>query len=452
MKRRRTSGPTQPPQGAPGGRITAVAEGGLAWRMGLRPGDVLVQVNGQPVRDLIDYRFWVADEQVTFGLWRDGRWVVRKGLREYGEDVGLDFAEPVFDGVRLCHNHCPFCFLRGLPQGMRPSLRVQDDDYRLSFLFGNFVTLTNLTEEDWQRIEVQRLSPLYVSVHATDPEARRRCFGLRHPPDILAQLARLARLEVDVHAQVVLTPGLNDGAVLEKTLADLAERFPTVRSVSLVPVGLTRYSPPQLRSPDRAEAAGLLTQVRRWQEQALDRWGRRWVYAADEWYFLAGRRLPAAASYEGFPQLENGVGLTRHLLDDWARWRRRLRGRACPARAGRFVLLCGTMIAPVLQRVAGELAALSGAQIEVRSVVNRFFGPSVTVSGLLSGADVAAAVAPGEDAAAVLLPRVMLDQSGERTLDDWTLTALEAQWQRPACPLGTVRELAAAVCGEGGAG
>ncbi len=424
-----------------GGRIAQVRPGSLAWHLGLRPGDELVTVNGQAVRDVLDVQFLTAEERLTLGVRRGETWLEVEGERAYGEDLGLEFAEPLFDGVRTCRNRCPFCFLKGLPPGLRPSLYLRDDDYRLSFLFGNFVTLTNLTEDDWRRIEEQHLSPLYVSVHATDPEVRAQCFGQANLPDILQQLDRLGRIGIAVHAQVVLTPGLNDGPHLERTLRDLSEHVPPVQSVSVVPVGLTRFSPRGLRGYTPEEATRLLSDLRRWQAEALTRFGVRWVYASDEWYFLAGQRVPGASQYDGFPQLENGVGLTRRWLDAWARFRARWRRNPRRASGGRrVVLVCGTLIAPVMEEMAAWVQEHIGADLTVRPVENRFFGPSVTVSGLLTGQDVLQALR-GEGADALLLPRAMWDLAGRGTLDGWTVERLARELGAPVHVAGEVSEV-----------
>lgn len=415
--------------------------GSLAWRLGLRPGDEVIAINGQVVQDVLDVQFLAAEERLTLSVQRGESRLEVEAERAYGEDLGLEFADPLFDGVRTCHNRCPFCFLHGLPPGLRQSLYLRDDDYRLSFLAGNFVTLTNLTENDWRRIEKQGLSPLYVSVHATDPQVRARCFGRPDLPDILQQLARLGRMGTVVHAQVVLTPGLNDGPHLERTLEDLSAHFPTVQSVSVVPVGLTRFSPPGLRGYTPKEAKRLLADVRRWQGWSLTRLGVRWVYASDEWYFLAGRQVPAAAYYDGFPQVENGVGLTRQWLDGWARFRARWRRNPRRVSGGRrAVLACGTLIGPIMGDMASWLREYTGADLVVRPVENRFFGPSVTVSGLLTGADVAQAL-QGEQGDAFVLPRAMFDLAGQETLDGWTVAQLESELGAPVHVAGEVTEV-----------
>ncbi len=426
----------------PGGEIAAVT--GVARAAGLLPGDRILAVNGHPLRDLIDFRFYADGPRATF-LVRRGKeeWTVtlrrppgRGGLPT--RPWGIEFAQPIFDRVRLCTNRCPFCFLNQLPAGLRPSLYLRDDDYRLSFLYGNFVTLTNLSAKDWERLAEQRLSPLYVSVHATEPELRRLLLGRHDLPDIREQLARLGRLGIVVHTQVVLCPGVNDGPHLERTVEDLAGLFPTVRSVALVPVGLTRFRRPAqpdleeaafpLRPYTSAEAHALLRWAASRRRTFRERWGRAFLYPADEFYLLARRPVPSACRYDGFPQVENGVGLVRLLLDDWARLRRRLPREHLHPR--RLTLACGTLIAPLLSRLAEEFSALrKGLSIEVVPVENITFGPTVTVSGLLTGEALRAGLrkARGE---ILFLPRVAFDERG-RTLDEVSVEEVERELGRP---------------------
>ena len=307
------------------GVIATVAPGSVAARLGLRPHDELLAINGHVLRDVLDYQFYAADEALTLEVRRDGETQRYQVTRGYDQELGLEFTEPTFDGIRRCRCRCPFCFIQQMPPHMRRSLYVKDDDYRYSFLFGNFVTLTNLTEEDWQRLEEQRLSPLYVSVHATDPELRQRILGTPAASDILGQLRRLAALGITIQAQIVLVPGLNDGAALQQTVSDLAALYPDVESVGIVPVGLTRYHPGELGGVTPAQAAALVAQAEAWQAAYQSELGARFVYCSDELYLLAGRPLPPADAYDDFPQLENGIGLTRQLLDEYERLRRRTR-------------------------------------------------------------------------------------------------------------------------------
>jgi putative radical SAM enzyme (TIGR03279 family) len=433
------------------GVIARVAEGSIAEREGLRPGDQMVSINGHVLRDVIDYRFYGAEEELEIIVERDGQRMVFQIERSYDEDLGIEFVSPTFDGIRRCNSQCAFCFMAGMPKGMRPSLYVRDDDYRYSFLFGNFITLTNLTEADWQRLAEQRLSPLYVSVHATELVLRRRFLSNPAAPDIMDQLRRLGELGIQLHTQVVLMPSLNDGPALAQTVADLATLYPAVQSIAIVPVGLTRYHRCHLRPYRPAEAESVLEQITTWQREYQSQHALNLVYASDEWYLLAGHEVPSADEYDGFPQLENGVGLTRVFLDEWEEAKLRIQGstrssrtRSAPTeretspvlstvegfatpressysiKAGKIALVCGTLIAPLLEEIAAKFGQLTGVQVEVISVVNEFFGPTVTVSGLLTGQDVIAALQKRDLGDLVFLPRPMFDAAGEVTLDDMT--------------------------------
>jgi putative radical SAM enzyme (TIGR03279 family) len=418
-----------------GGLIRATTPGGLAERVGLRPGDRLLAVDGRPLRDVIDFQFHAVEESFRLTISRDGEVIEIAVAKRPREELGVEFAEAVFDGVRTCNNDCLFCFLKGLPPGLRPSLYLKDDDYRLSFCHGNFVTLSNLTARDWQRLAEQRLSPLNVSVHATDPDVRRRLLDNPRAPAILDQLRRLAALQIRVNAQVVLCPGLNDGDHLVRTVHELAELYPTVQSIGIVPAGVTRHAEETLTATVRqhlpactpAYARQLIRAVRPWQRAFRRRWGVDLVYPADEYYLLAGGRLPAAAHYDGYPQYENGIGMSRSLIDDWRKTRRRLRsqGRA-DYRTQRVALLSGTLIAPILQGMARELAALTGIDVAVVPVESRFWGPRVTVSGLLTAGDIVAALREAPPADLIALPRASLDYAGLRFLDDGTPAEVEA--------------------------
>jgi putative radical SAM enzyme (TIGR03279 family) len=413
----------------PGGVISHVKSNSLAARLGLQPGDELLSVNGRQVRDVIDVRFYGADDWLKLTVRReaDGTEQVHKVRRAYDEPLGLDFAHPTFDvDIRRCRNNCKFCFLAQNPRGLRQSLYVKDDDYRHSFLFGNFVTLTNLSAEDWARLEEQHLSPLYVSVQATDLTLRREVLQCPDAPDVLAQLHRLDTLGIETHTQIVLIPGLNDGHHLERSLTDLAElAFAPVQSVGVVPVGLTRFHQGPFRPYQPDEMASALEQIGPWQVRFRREHGIGWVYPSDEWYLALGRDVPPAGDYDGFPQIENGIGMVRQLLDEWesCKLRRANDGWPQPSRQG--TLVCGTLIAPTMARIMDKVAALSGLQVKVWPVVNKFFGLTVTVSGLLTGQDVVAALRSQTLDGPVFLPRVMFDAAGERTLDDWTPSAIQ---------------------------
>ena len=407
-----------------GGQIAGLIPGSPAERAGVHPGDWLLAVNGLAIRDLIDYSYETSPPDLDLLLERGGERYRLRILKEPDEELGLEFTLPVFEGIRECNNNCEFCFIRGLPKGLRRTLYIRDDDYRYSFLFGNFVTLTNLAESDWQRIGFQRLSPLHVSVHATDPAIRRRMLANPAAPDILPQLDRLAALGVEVKAQVVLCPGLNDGEVLERTVRDLGQRATmVVDSVAIVPVGLTRYSRARgLRTVTAAEAKDLIRRARVWQRELRQRLGRDFVYLSDELYLLADQPFPPAWRYDDFRQLENGVGLTRLLLQQWSRVR-----RAVPEslnRPRRVVWVCGRAAAPALRAMAADLPAVRQLTVAVLEVSNEFFGGGVTVSGLLAGRDVAEALG-GLAADLAILPRSAFGFDGRQTIDGWTPEAIQ---------------------------
>jgi putative radical SAM enzyme (TIGR03279 family) len=426
-----------------GGLIRRVRRGGPARAAGVRPGGVLLAVDGLVPRDSIDVALSTQARQVDLTLQRDGEWRDLVIAGESGADLGIDFEAPTFDGIRRCANACSFCFIDGLPEGMRGTLYIRDDDYRYSFLYGSFTTLTNLRQADVDRICYQRLSPLRVSVHATDLAIRRRLLANPRAPDILVQLDELGAAGIEFHAQIVLVPDVNDGAVLEATISALADRYPAVRSVAVVPVGLTRHSHVEgLRTPGAADAGAALEACERWQRRLRRRLGVGFVYPSDELYLLAGRPFPSARFYDDYCQLQNGVGLVPLFLGEWRRVRRRLPTAVTP----RLVLwVCGQAMERALQLVAAQMSAVSDLTVEVVAVPNAFFGTGVTVSGLLTGEDVARALA-GRAADRVVLPRVMFDATGERTLDDWTLAELQTRLPGVVRVAQSARDLLEATC------
>ena len=423
-----------------GGVIAAIQPGSLAARSGLRPGDHLLSINGHSLRDLIDYRYYGAEERLTLEYERNGRRSTARLRRDYDSDLGITFTDLTFDGLRQCDNRCPFCFVRQMPRGMRPSLYVRDDDYRYSFLLGNFITLTNLTETDWTRIGEQRLSPLYVSVHATDPAVRRAVLGNPQAPDVLPQLRRLGEMGIRVHGQIVIAPGVNDGAALARSIDELAALWPTVQTLAVVPVGLTRFhrSGVRLMRPD--EAAAVLDLAAQKAPDLRKRTGRTWLYPSDEMYLLAGRTVPGHDFYDDDEaQIENGVGLVRQLLDDWDDAREYAAPPESPLT--RITWVCGMAIAPTLTRLGRELAAATGVAVEVRPVVNGLMGDTVTVSGLLGGEDVLAALDGIELGERVFLPRAMFDADGACTLDDITPAEMAARLGRPVSLAANLSEI-----------
>jgi putative radical SAM enzyme (TIGR03279 family) len=385
---------------------------------GLRPGDRVLAINGAPLRDAIDFQFHAGDERLHLTVEREG--VARNlTLVRTGGALGVELVAPTPSEIATCANKCVFCFIHQLPRGMRRSLYVKDDDFRLSFLHGNYVTLTDLDEASIARIVEQRLSPLYVSVHATDPALRHLLLGKpRGSADVLPRLERLAKAGIRMHAQVVLCPDLNDGAHLERTVFELAPLHPHVATTAVVPVGLTahRERRPRLRGLTAGEARALVATVSGWQARLLDRLGSRFVFLADEIYLLAEMPVPPAAAYEGFPVVEDGIGLVRRFEDGFARARARrpgrLEGRPC-------TVVTGEMFAPRLRRLLAD--AGTDDRVAVAAVRNEFFGGAIAVAGLLTGRDVQRQLAARADLGeAVLVPAVALRDVGGVFLDDVT--------------------------------
>ncbi|MCL6451489.1 MAG: DUF512 domain-containing protein [Acetobacteraceae bacterium] len=411
--------------GRMGGRIRWVVPGSPAGRAGVRRGECVLSVNGFPVTDLIDYRYLTAEPRAELEICDAGGAVRRVRLRrEPGEDLGLDFDRPVFGPIRRCSNRCLFCFVDQLPPGLRDSLYVKDDDYRLSFLNSTFITLTNLRPADWSRLERLRLSPLYVSVHTTSPSLRARLLGNPRAARLFEHLARLDRAGIDLHLQVVLCPGLNDGRELDRTLDDLGRIGPRLLSVAVVPVGLTRHRSGlyPLKPFDARAAEAAIHQVERWARIWRRRGVRGRVWASDELYCLAGLAVPPARHYGLYPQVENGVGLVRRFLDGWSAYRRcagPVAGAVPPAagRSRRVAVVTAPLAAPVLAPVVEALGAASrpaGTELELVGVENRLLGETVTVAGLLCGSDLERALAGRRDLCEVLLPAVALDGAASR--------------------------------------
>lgn len=388
-------------------RVTAVESQSMAEEMGLRPGTELISVNGRELEDFLDWEFLTADEQFLLHVRQpDGEEIEFDVERPLGEPIGVSL-EPA--RIRRCANRCDFCFVDGLPDGLRDVLYIRDDDYRLSFRYGNFATLTNLKPKDVARIIEYRLSPLYVSVHATDPMVRR--FLLRNPtaPEILPQLRQFADHGIEFHTQIVMSPGVNDGPVLRQTLADLYGFGPAVLGCSVVPVGLTEYSKHHLvREPTAEECRAAIALVEERAAVALAGRGRHWAFGADELYLRAGVELPPAEIYDGFEQVENGVGSVRWLQREVAGGLEQLRGLA-----GRRVgVVTGTAMEQLMPMVLEPLARTTGATFVLIPVVNTLFGASVTTAGLLPGTAIQQALRGRADLDLVLLPGESVNDDG----------------------------------------
>ena len=401
------------------GKICSVRKHSAADNAGIRAGESLCAVNGMPMRDILDVSFAAADFEPSLSVrGADGSIREVRVPKELDEELGLSFDSAVFDKVRIWQNRCVFCVVDRMIPGLRKGLYVRDDDYRLSFLYGNFVTLTNLTEEDFERIVRNHMSPLYVSVHATDPQVRKAMMKNRHSGEIMEKLHRLFAAGIHIHAQIVCCPGWNDGAVLEKSYRDLVALSDYVEDMAIVPVGITKHKDglPDLRLFDRESASAVVETVTRWQEECRRRLGRSFVYLGDEFYILANQKMPPVEWYDGFPQLENGIGLTQNFLSEWEKAVQRHRDDLRPAH-NNYVIPVGVSAAALLQPVMQEFNVRYQTNNRIVPVVNDFFGHTVNVTGLLTGTDILAQL-PEE--APVILPAVVLNQDN-LFLDDMPL-------------------------------
>lgn len=408
-------------------RIQDVIDNSIAAEVGLEPGDKLLTINGQEIIDILDYQFYSQDEELILEVDKgNGEYWSIDIEKNYDEDLGLLFEGVVFDKIKVCRNRCLFCFVDQLPTAMRPTLYVKDDDYRYSFLFGNFVTLTNLKESDWNKIESMRLSPLYVSVHTTSGQLRQQMMNNRQAAHIKDDLARLKKAGIQVHTQIVLCPGFNDGDELLKTINDLAGYYPSVQSVGIVPVGLTghRDDLPSLRSLSPDEADWLIEQAKEWQQKYRARWGTGFVYLADEFYIKANQPVPSSDYYDDYCQIENGIGLIRIFLDEFAELRNDLPQQVKPTEA---FLLTGESAASLMEYVANTLNSIEGLTVKVIPVANHFFGGGVTVTGLLTGSDIINQLQQDYVGKKVIIPEVLLLEGSNTLLDDITLDEIEAR-------------------------
>ena len=446
--------PTQP------GVIIAVEPGSLADALGLRAGDRVASVNGRVPHDALDFQFHAQNERVKLEIDRGGR-TRQYDLELAGDEFwGVTFTDPTFDGVRICENSCPFCFIKQIPKGMRRSLYVMDDDYRYSMLYGSFVTLTNLTNEDWERIEEQRVSPMHVSVHATNPDLRTALVGNPKGAHILEDLERLNRAGIDFHAQLVLCPGVNDGDEMDRSIRELAA-LPNCLSIAGVPVGLTRFGQErqskQMRLsrtcmrllPERTihvrryesdEAAVVIAQAERWQQHFRETRGETFLHLGDEFYLMTGREVPSAELYDGYPQLEDGIGITRHLIEQLDNFIRRSRPGGLPGARG--TIACGALVGPTMREIVDRFNQHTGAVLETAPLVNTYFGPEINVSGLLTGKDLRGAFSESESTNPVYISARMISDRTHTLLDDDTLPALRAELRRPVVPCMTMSDVA----------
>ncbi|MFZ9147669.1 TIGR03279 family radical SAM protein [Vulcanococcus sp.] len=416
--------------------VDRVEPDSIGEELGFQPGDRLLSINGVRPRDLIDLQFLVGEEELTLEVQDPDGTIHQVELeKDADEGLGLAFTEALFDGLKQCNNHCPFCFIDQQPPGHRRSLYVKDDDYRLSFLYGSYLTLTNLSAADWQRIEAQRLSPLFVSVHATDPGLRERLLVNPRAGLLLEQLAWFQARQLQIHAQVVVCPGLNDGAALEQTLQDLsrfgAGDWPAVLSAAVVPVGLTRYRPDGdgLVPVDRDCARRVIAQVEPLQARFQMELGSRFAWLSDEWYLMAGYPLPPRDDYEDLPQEGNGVGSIRAFLEAMDEATGSLPASLDSPRRVSWVV--GQLVAEALQPAVDRLNQVEGLEVLMHGLPSPYWGQEQVVTGLLTGSDLLTGLRERDLGEELLLPAVMLRQGQPVFLDDQTLESVAAQLPVP---------------------
>lgn len=428
-------------------KITKVLPGSIAAEIGFEPGDAIVAINGDRPRDLIDYQFLCADEflelEVLDAAGQSHQIEIEK---DYDEDLGLEFETALFDGLMQCNNRCPFCFIDQQPPGKRESLYLKDDDYRLSFLYGSYLTLTNLTQGEWERIEQMRLSPLYVSVHATEPDVRIRLLKNPRAGLILQQLEWFQARRLQIHAQVVVCPGINDGQHLEITLRDLASFYkgdiPAVASVAVVPVGLTKFRPPEDElipvTPEKARDA--IARVQALQAEFRQEMGSNVVWLADEWFLIAGEDLPPESHYEDYPQIGNGVGSIRLFIQEFQEIASE-RLVASVEQPRQYTWVVGNAVEKAFQPLVAQLNQVAGLKVNLVALNSQYWGQEITVTGLLTGADLLQGLQGIDLGDGILLPSLMLKHGDTLFLDDKSVAELESRLETRILPVAGVAEL-----------
>ncbi len=428
-------------------RITRVLPDSIAAEIGFEAGDAIVAINGTHPRDLIDYQFLCADEILELEILdATGKTHHIEIEKDYDQDLGLEFETALFDGLIQCNNRCPFCFIDQQPPGKRSSLYLKDDDYRLSFLYGSYLTLTNLPEKEWRRIEQMRLSPLYVSVHSTEAEVRIKLLKNPRAGQILQQLKWFQQRRLQIHAQVVVCPGINDGEHLEQTLKDLAAfhtgEVPTVASVAVVPVGLTRFRPQEdeLTPVTREKAKEVISQVKMLSQQFRQKFDSSVAWLADEWFLIAGEELPSESEYEEYPQIDNGVGSIQLFIKEFATAAAELLPpKIYPQR--KFTWVVGNTVEKAFQPILKRLNLVEGLEVNMRALSSDYWGQDISVTGLLTGHDLLLNLAGQDLGDGILLPKVMLKHGELVFLDDMSVAELASKLKTNILPVAGVEDL-----------
>jgi putative radical SAM enzyme (TIGR03279 family) len=393
---------------------------------GIKPGDSLIAINGKEIEDVLDFHFWETDENLTLTIKHSDSFVEDFEIEKDEEDeLGLEFQDSLMDNYKSCRNKCVFCFIDQNPQGMRDTIYFKDDDSRLSFLQGNYVTLTNLKDKDVERICYYHLSPINISVHTTNPELRCKMLNNRFAGDSLRHLKTLKAGDITMNGQIVLCKGYNDGEELEKTIHDLTEFIPNMQSLSVVPVGITKYRDglAKLEEFNSDDAKKVISQINKWQGICLQYFGQRFVYASDEWYIKAGLPFPKEDDYDGYPQIENGVGMLRSLIDEVEV---ELDERTGDERIRSLSIATGKLAYPYIKDLAESVCKkYKNININIYEIINHFFGESITVAGLLTGGDIIEQLRNKPLGDYLLLPANLLRSGEDVLLDDVTLEEIE---------------------------
>lgn len=429
--------------------IKNVRPNSIGEEMDIVAGDILLSINEQSINDILDYQYYAQDDYLVVEIKKMNKEIWSLEIeKDYDEDLGLEFEGIVFDKMKACSNRCIFCFVDQLPRQMRKTLYVKDDDYRYSFLYGNFITLTNLSEADWQKIVEMHLSPLYVSVHCINGELRSKILQSPRGASIKEDLARLKKANIEVHTQIVLCPGINDGHILQETIEELAKYYPSVQSVGVVPVGLTghREKLTELQPVNGQQAGELIKLIDKYQQKYREKWGQGFVYLADEFYLRAKQDLPPDEYYDDYCQIENGIGLSRLLLEDFSL----LEPFLPQAVEKREVhIITGLSAVPVLEIILARLRMIAGLDLQLIPVENRFFGGAVSVTGLLTGRDIIDALGQSYKGKTVLIPEVLLRDGQETLLDDITIQDIQTSSGAKIVSVnGTAEDLVKKILGE----
>ena len=416
--------------------IGRVEEDSIAEELNIEPGDKLLKINDQEIKDIFDYQYLVQDEHLEVLIEKaDGEEWILDIDKEFDEDLGIEFDNGLMDNYRSCSNKCIFCFIDQMPKGMRDTLYFKDDDSRLSFLQGNYVTLTNMSDSDIDRILKYHLSPINVSFQTTNPELRCKMLGNRFAGEALKKVDRLCApgTGIELNGQIVLCKGVNDGAELERSISDLTKYIPNLQSVSVVPVGLSKYRDGlyPLEPFEKEDACNVIDMIEKWQKKVYDEHGIHFIHASDEWYFLAGREFPEAERYDGYIQYENGVGMMRLLLDEYGEALYALRtGHADELNSIKreISLATGRLVYPCIQQIAERaMGVCPGLKVHVYEIVNEFFGERITVSGLLTGQDIIKQLKGRRLGTTLYLPENLLRSGEDYLLDDVKIGDIEKE-------------------------